>query len=29
MKLTRTERMHGIVATALYMAVLFIVWAVV
>ena len=29
MQLTKTERMHGIIATALYMAVLFIVWAVV
>ena len=29
MQLTKTERVHGIVATALYMAVLFIVWAVV
>ena len=29
MQLTKTERVHGIIATALYMAVLFIVWAVV
>lgn len=29
MQLTKTERMHGIIATALYMAVLFIVWAVI
>ena len=29
MQLTKAERVHGIVATALYMAVLFIVWAVV
>ena len=29
MQLTKTERMHGIAAIALYMAVLFIVWAVV
>ena len=29
MQLTKKERMHGIIATALYMAVLFIVWAVV
>ena len=29
MQLTKTERMHGIIVTALYMALLFIVWAVV
>ena len=29
MQLTRTERMHGIAAIVLFMAVLFIVWAVV
>lgn len=28
MQLTKKERLHGIVAIALYMAVLFIVWAV-
>lgn len=29
MQLTKTERMHGIIVTALYMAMFFIVWAVV